>query len=69
MENDKIRNVSSIYLYKLNNILNIDYEYLTRQSWDICPNFFINGIINLQINKIHNEDCLEGIKKILIYMS
>ena len=26
MENDKIRNVSSVYLYRLSNILNIDYE-------------------------------------------
>ena len=40
MENDKIRNVSSVYLYRLSNILNIDYEYLTRQRWDIFPTFF-----------------------------
>ena len=39
MENDKIRNVSSVYLYRLSNILNIDYEYLTRQRWDIFPTF------------------------------
>ena len=39
MENDKIRNVSSVYLYRLSNILNIDYEYLTRQRWDILPTF------------------------------
>ena len=40
MENDRIRNVSSVYLYRLSNILNIDYEYLTRQRWDIFPIFF-----------------------------
>ena len=40
MENDKIRNVSSVYLYRLSNILNFDYEYLTRQRWDIFPIFF-----------------------------
>lgn len=39
MENDKIRNVSSVYLYRLSNILNIDYDYLTRQRWDILPTF------------------------------
>lgn len=39
MENDKIRNVSSVFLYRLSNILNIDYDYLTRQRWDIFPTF------------------------------
>ena len=40
IENDKIRNVSCVYLYRLCNILNFDYEYLTRQRWDIFPIFF-----------------------------
>lgn len=40
IENDKIRNVSCVYLYRLCNILDIDYEYLTRQRWDIFPIFF-----------------------------
>ena len=40
MENDKIKNVSSVFLYRLSNILNIDYDYLTRQRWDILPTFF-----------------------------
>ena len=39
MENDKIKNVSSVFLYRLSNILNIDYDYLTRQRWDIFPTF------------------------------
>ena len=39
MENDKIKNVSSVFLYRLSNILNIDYNYLTRQRWDILPTF------------------------------
>ena len=39
VENDKIKNVSSVYLYRLSNILNIDYQYLTRQRWDILPTF------------------------------
>ena len=40
IENDKIRNVSSVFLYRLSKILNIDYNYLTRQRWDIFPIFF-----------------------------
>ena len=39
IENDKIRNVSSVFLYRLSKILNIDYNYLTRQRWDILPTF------------------------------
>ena len=39
IENDKIRNVSSVFLYRLSKILKIDYEYLTRQRWDILPTF------------------------------
>ena len=61
---NKIRNVSSVYLFRLSNILNFDYEYLTRQRWDIFPAFFMKGIINLLVNKIYNEDCLVGLKKI-----
>ena len=40
IENDKIRNVSCVYLYRLCNILSFNYEYLTRQRWDIFPTFF-----------------------------
>lgn len=39
IENNKIRNVNSAFLYRLCNILKIDYEYLTRQRWDILPTF------------------------------
>ena len=39
LENDKIKNVNSVFLYRLSKILKIDYEYLTRQRWDILPNF------------------------------
>ena len=39
IENDKIKNVSSVFLYRLSKILRIDYEYLTRQRWDIHPTF------------------------------
>ena len=39
MENDKIRNVSSVYLYRLSNILDMNYEYLTKLKWDIFLTF------------------------------
>ncbi len=39
LENDKIKNVNSFFLYRLSKILKIDYEYLTRQRWDILPTF------------------------------
>lgn len=39
LENDKIKNVNSVFLYRLSEILKIDYEYLTRQRWDILPTF------------------------------
>ena len=37
IENDKLKNVSSVFIYRLSKILNIDYEYITRQMWDILP--------------------------------
>lgn len=39
IENDKIRNVSSVFIYRICKILNIDYDYITRQRWDILPTF------------------------------
>lgn len=39
LENDKIKNVNSVFLFRLSKILKIDYEYLTRQRWDILPTF------------------------------
>lgn len=40
IENNKIKNIKSVFLYRLSNILNIDYDYLNRQRWDILPTFF-----------------------------
>ena len=39
LENDKIKNVNSVFFFCLSKILKIDYEYLTRQRWDILPTF------------------------------
>lgn len=32
IENDKTRNVNRVFLYRLCNILKIDYEYMTRKK-------------------------------------
>lgn len=39
IENDKIKNPSSVFLYRICKELNIDYNYLTRLRWDILPTF------------------------------
>lgn len=39
IENDKNGNISSVFLYRICKILNIDYDYLNRQRWDILPTF------------------------------
>lgn len=39
IENDKIRNVSSVFIYRICKTLNMDYDYITRQRWDILPTF------------------------------
>lgn len=41
LENDRIKNINSVFLYRLSIVLKIDYDYLTRQRWDILPTFFI----------------------------
>ena len=40
IENEKTRNVNSAYLYRLCKILNIEYDYLLRQKWEVFPTFF-----------------------------
>ena len=39
IENDKIKNPSSVFLYIICKELDIDYKYLTRLRWDILPTF------------------------------
>ena len=39
IENNKIENISGVFLYRLSKAFNIDYDYLTRQRWDILPTF------------------------------
>lgn len=39
LENDKLKNVNSVFIYRICKILNIDYDYITRQRWDILPTF------------------------------
>lgn len=40
IENDKLKKIKGVFLYRLSSILNIDYDYLNRQRWDILPTFF-----------------------------
>ena len=40
IENDKLKKIKGVFLYRLSNILNIDYDYLNRQRSDILPTFF-----------------------------
>ena len=37
--NDKIENISGVFLYRLSKAFNIDYDYLLRLRWDIFPTF------------------------------
>lgn len=39
IENDKIKNPSGVFLYRISKVLDIDYNYLVRQRWDILPIF------------------------------
>lgn len=39
IENDKLKKVNSVFIYRLCKILNIDYDYLTRIRWEIHPIF------------------------------
>lgn len=40
IENDKIENINSVFLYRLCNILKLDYNNMLRQRWEIFPTFF-----------------------------
>lgn len=40
IENNKIRNISSSFLFRLCEILKLDYEYLLRFKWEILPTYF-----------------------------
>lgn len=39
IENNKIKNIRSIYLYRLCKILEINYDYIARQKWELFPTF------------------------------
>lgn len=34
-----IENISSVFLYRLSKVFNIDYDYLLSLRWDIFPTF------------------------------
>ncbi len=39
IENDKIKYVSSVFLYRLCKAFNIEYNSMLRKRWDIFPTF------------------------------
>ncbi len=39
IENDRIENISGVFLYRLSKVFNMDYDYLLRLRWDIFPTF------------------------------
>lgn len=39
VENGKIKNPSGVFLYRISKVLDINYDYLVRQRWDILPVF------------------------------
>ena len=39
IENDKMENISGVFLYRLSKVFNIDYDYLLRLRWDIFSTF------------------------------
>jgi len=43
IENNKTRNISGVFLYRISKVLKIDYEDLLRSRWDIFPVFFNGG--------------------------
>lgn len=39
LENNKIKNPSSVFLYRICKVLNLDYEEVLRLRWDLFPTF------------------------------
>ncbi len=42
IENNKIKRISNVFLYRICEILKIDYNYIANERWEIKPPFF-NG--------------------------
>ena len=40
IENNKIRKLKSVYIYRICNILKLNYENVLRLKWEIFPTFF-----------------------------
>ena len=40
LENNKIRDINNAFLYRICNILKLDYESILRLKWDLFPTFF-----------------------------
>lgn len=40
LENNKLKNISGVFLYRISKVLGINYNKLLRLRWDIFPPFF-----------------------------
>ena len=40
IENNKVKNIKNIFIYRLARVFNVDYEYLLRKKWELFPVFF-----------------------------
>ena len=45
IENNKVKNIKNIFIYRLAKAFNVDYENLLRKRWELFPVFFLWGKI------------------------
>ena len=43
IENNKVKNIKNIFIYRLAKAYNVDYENLLRKRWELFPVFFYGG--------------------------
>ena len=43
IENNKVKNIKNIFIYRLAKAFNVDYENLLRKRWELVPVFFYGG--------------------------
>lgn len=39
LENNKVKKLNSVFLYRLCNVFNLNYEELLRLKWEVFPTF------------------------------
>lgn len=43
IENNKVKNIKNIFIYRLAKAFNVDYDSLLRKRWELFPVFFYGG--------------------------